>query len=213
MAVLLMNLPAPMSTQRCTASASFPPTGGFSRRWLLAGGAAWLAGCASGPPAPRTLMISEARLVERLARQFPMERRAMDVFQLMLDAPRVRLIPDENRLGTELDYVLKTASWPGMRPVQGRVGLSYGLRIDPVEQVVRLHEVRVNSFDAPNAPPALARHASMLGGQIVEALLRDFVVYRIEPEDLRSAGGRWRYQPAELTVVPGGLQLRLDPVE
>jgi hypothetical protein len=38
------------------------------------------------------------------------------------------------------------------------------------------------------------------------------VVYRILPEDLQSVGRRG-YTPGQLTVVPGGLQLRLDPVQ
>lgn len=186
------------------------------RRTLLATGgwcAAWvLSGCALPAPGPRTLEISEARLVERIAVQFPVQRRFMDVFELSLDAPRVRLMPEENRLGTELDYVLGAAGRPSSRAVRGTLALSYGLRIDPGDQTVRLHEVRVENFDVPGMPSPIGQHASRMGGMLAEDLLKDFVVYRIRPEDLKAAG-RWGYQPGPVTVVPGGLQLRLDPVE
>lgn len=186
------------------------------RRTLLAAGGLWsvwaLSGCALPAPGPRTLEISEARLVERIAVQFPVQRRFMEVFELSLDAPRVRLMPEENRLGTELDYVLGTVGRPSSRAVGGKLALSYGLRIDTRDQTVRLHEVRVENFDVPGMPPPTGLHASRLGGMLAEDLLRDLVVYRIRPEDLQSVGRRG-YTPGQLTVVPGGLQLRLDPVQ
>ena len=186
------------------------------RRTLLVAGGLWsvwaLSGCALPAPGPRTLEISEARLVERIAVQFPVQRRFMDVFELSLDTPRVRLMPEENRLGTELDYVLGTVGRPASRAVRGKLALSYGLRIDTRDQTVRLHEVRVENFDVPGMPPPIGQHASRMGGMVAEDLLRDLVVYRIRPEDLQSVGRRG-YTPGELTVVPGGLQLRLDPVQ
>lgn len=186
------------------------------RRTLLVAGGLWsmwaLSGCALPAPGPRTLEISEARLVERIAVQFPVQRRFMDVFELSLDTPRVRLVPEENRLGTELDYVLGTVGRPASRAVRGKLALSYGLRIDTRDQTVRLHEVRVENFDVPGMPPPIGQHASRMGGMVAEDLLRDLVVYRIRPEDLESVGRRG-YTPGELTVVPGGLQLRLDPIQ
>lgn len=186
------------------------------RRTLLATSAMWtvgvLTGCALPPPAPRTLEISEARLVERIAVQFPVQRRFMEAFDLSLDNPRVRLSPEENRIGTELDYLLGVAGRPSSRGVRGKLALSFGLLINTQDQTVRLHEVRVDTFDVPGLPPAIGQQASRMGGLLAEDLLRDFVVYRIRPEDLKAAG-RWGYEPGPVTVVPGGLQVRLDPVQ
>jgi hypothetical protein len=186
------------------------------RRTLLAASGTlmlWaLSGCALPPPGPRTLEISEARLVERIAVQFPVQRRFMEVFELSLDSPRVRLNPEENRIGTELDYVLGVAGRPSSRGMRGKLALSFGLHINSLDQTVRLKEVRVDTFDVPGLPPAIGQQASRMGGMLAEDLLSDFVVYRIRPEDLKAAG-RWGYEPGPVTVVPGGLQLRLDPVQ
>ncbi|MBA4263826.1 MAG: hypothetical protein C0453_01980 [Comamonadaceae bacterium] len=188
----------------------------FCRRSLLAisvMGSLWvLSGCALPAPGPRTLEVSEARLVERIAVQFPVKRRFMDALELSLDNPRVRLNTEENRIGTELDYVLGVAGRPSSRGVRGKLALSFGLLINTQDQTVRLHEVRVDTFDVPGLPPAMGQHASRMGGLLAEDLLRDFVVYRIRPEDLKAAG-RWGYEPGPVTVVPGGLQVRLDPVQ
>jgi hypothetical protein len=203
-----------MNLNRSMSPAHAPWSHTLSRRTALAAGglwaAWWLAGCALSPQ-PRTVGISEAQLAERIARQFPMQRRVMEMFELTLDAPSVRLLPQENRIGTELDYVLSRPGRPGSRTLRGRLVLSYGLRIEPQDQTVRLQEVRIGKLDEAGMPEPLAEHAGRMGGMLAEEMLKDFVVYRIRPEDLQAAG-RKGYRPTALTVVPGGLQLRLDPV-
>jgi hypothetical protein len=185
------------------------------RRRLLAGAIAipvlWLSGCALLPPRPRTVDISEARLVELINQQFPFNSRYLELFDVSLASPRVRLIPDENRIGTELGYRLGSFLL-GSREYQGRLNLSYGLRFEPSDNTVRLSGVRVEDFEVPGVPSAYAARANRLGALLAENLLKDFVLYRLQPEDLTVSRG-WGYQPGLLSVVPGGLRLRLDPVQ
>ena len=181
---------------------------------LAAGGlgvAGLLSGCALSPPGPRTLEISEVQLVERLARQFPVQRRVLEVFELSLQDPRVRLLPQENRMETDMAYVVGRPARPGSRTLRGRLRISYGLRLDAEDLSVRLQDVRVEPLADPDVPGPMAEHVGRMGGMLAEELLRDFVVYRIRPEDVQGAA-RQGYRPTQLTVVPGGLQLRLDPL-
>jgi hypothetical protein len=170
-----------------------------------------LAGCAALQPAPRTVGISQAKLLELIAGQFPFNNRYLELFDVSLASPRLRLIPAENRIGTELGYSIG-ASLLGSRTYQGTLNLSYGLRFEPSDGTVRLSQVRVEDFEVPGVPPAFASRANRLGGLLAENLLKDFVVHRLKPEDLQAAKG-WGYQPGALQVVPGGLQLQLNPVQ
>ncbi len=170
-----------------------------------------LAGCAALKPAPRTVGISQEKLLELIAGQFPFNNRYLELFDVSLASPRLRLIPAENRIGTEFGYSIG-ASLLGSRTYQGTLGLSYALRFEPSDGTVRLNQVRVESFEVPGVPPAFASRANRLGGLLAENLLRDFVVHRLKPEDLQAAQG-WGYQPGALQVVPGGLQLQLNPVQ
>lgn len=184
------------------------------RRHWLAGSVSVLAlglsGCALLQPGPRTVGISEAKLAQAIAAQFPFNNRYLELFDVVLTAPRVRLIPGENRIGTELGYSIGTL-WSGSRTVQGTLNLSYGLRFEPNDGTVRLADVRVEGFEVPGVPQAYASRANRLGGLLAENLLQDFVVHRLKPEDLQIAKG-WGYQPGALQVVPGGLQLQLNPI-
>lgn len=170
----------------------------------------WLAGCAALQPGPRTIEISEAKLVEIINTQFPFNSRYLELFDVSLASPRVRLIPAENRIGTELGYSLGSFLL-GARDYQGRLNLSYGLRFEPSDNTVRLSQVRVDGFEVPGVPSAYASRANRLGALLAENLLKDFVLHRLKPEDLEIARG-WGYQPGALSVVPGCLRLQLDPV-
>ncbi|MDO9132854.1 MAG: hypothetical protein Q8S71_12750 [Hydrogenophaga sp.] len=188
------------------------------RRHLLRSGAlvagalsAWtLSGCAALQPGPRTVDISERRLVEAITRQFPRSNRVLDLFDVTLATPKVRLIPAENRIGTLLDF---TVGMPLVetRTQRGTLSLSYGLRLEPGDNTVRLTDVRLESLELPDASPSNAARFRRMGGALVEGLLPDLVVHRLKPEDLRTVQG-WGYQPGALRVVPGGLELQLDPL-
>ena len=183
------------------------------RRWLAALMASplLLGGCTVLSPGPRTVEISEARLVTLISAQFPFNSRYWELFDVSLAAPRVRLIPAENRIGTELGYSIGSVLL-GSREYQGKLNLSHSLRFEPSDNTVRLSQVRVDGFEVPGVPPAYASRANRLGGLLAENLLKDFVIHRLKPEDLALARG-WGYQPGLLTVVPGGLRLQLDPVQ
>jgi len=185
------------------------------RRHLLAGSGTsavlLLAGCAALAPGPRTVEISEARLAELINRQFPFNSRYLELFDVSLSAPQVRLMPAENRIGTAFSYSLGSLLL-GARPFEGRLDLSYSLRFDPTDNTVRLSQVRVEGFEVPGVPQAYASRANRLGGLLAENLLKDLVIHRLKPEDLDIARG-WGYQPGALAVVPGGLRLQLDPVK
>lgn len=188
----------------------FPP-----RRLLLTAAVAWpvlmLGGCALLQPGPRTIEISEVKLVELISTQFPFNSRYLELFDVSLASPRVRLMPVENRIGTELGYTLGSFL-AGSRQYQGKLNLSYGLRFEPSDNTVRLSEVRVEDFEVPGVPSAYASRANRLGALLAENLLKDFVIHRLKPEDLEIVRGLG-YQPGLLDVVPGALRLQLDPVQ
>lgn len=185
--------------------------GGLSRRELLSALAVplLLAGCGSLPLGPDHILLSETQLAQALARQFPVQKRYLELFDLRLSDPRLRLLPDSNRVGTQMHYVLGE-SWLGARRVEGQMDFSYGLRFEPADASVRLAEVRVEAFELSGLGPALLPQARRLGGLVAEQFLEGQSIYRIPPERLQAAQNLGR-QPGALQVVPGGVLLQLQP--
>lgn len=185
------------------------------RQWCLAGlvgllGAlSVLAGCALSPPGMRTVQVSEARLVEQVARQFPYSHRYMDLIEVRFSDPRVRLLPEDNRVATRLDVAVGLLD-AGQRQRQGTVTLSYGLRVAVDDRTLRLQELRVDAVDVPGLPVPVAALLQRLTGSLLHEQFRDLIVHRFDDADWRSVLGG-RHEPGDLRVVPGGLELELRP--
>jgi hypothetical protein len=184
------------------------------RRWFaglaVAAVVLTVAGCAVFTPGPRTVQISEARLAELMARQFPFNSRSLEIFDVVIGTPRVTLLPETNRIGTAFSYSLGSALL-GSRQFAGTLDLTYGLRFEPGDATLRLTDVRVEGVQVPGVPLAYRNQANRLGSLLAENLLRDQVIHRVSEQDLASAKG-WGYQPGAFRVVPGAVQLQLDPV-
>lgn len=179
------------------------------RRILLPATAAFLlAGCA-GLGGPKVLTLDEAELARLLAKNFPLERRALEILDLRLETPRITLQPQSNRLATELP--LQATERLSARRYQGRMTMDYRLRYDEATQAVRLDDVRVQALQFEDAGQGLQPFVERLGGLLVEQLLRDAVLYRFKPEDLEKAGRRG-YRPGAVNVTPRGVEITLVPL-
>lgn len=170
------------------------------------GAAGVLAGCAT--IVPRSIDISAAQLLDALGRQFPLNLRALDALELMVATPRVRFLPQENRLGTELD--LRVGEGWLARAVQGTIGFTYGLRYEPFDRSIRMTDLRVERLEAGAYSLSQSR-GSRLAAALAQQLLRDVTVYRLQPEQVDLLQ-RLRVQPGPVRVLPQGLAVELRPM-
>ena len=190
---------------------------GVSRRRYLIGGAVggsavlgWMAGCAWPSPTVRTVRVSEARVAERLALQFPYTYRHLDLLEWRLSNPWLRLIPLENRLATRLDVAVGLLEGR-QRQRQGTVTLSCGLHLDMDDRSLRLRDIRLDALEVPGLSGLAASLTQRLTGALLQERFRELVVHRLSDDDVRIARG-WGYEPGDLRVVPGGLELELRPI-
>jgi hypothetical protein len=167
-----------------------------------------LAGCAS-LGGPRTITFTESDLARLIERNAPVDRRLLDVIDVHVSAPRVKLLPETNRLFTELD-VTTTERISG-KTYGGSIALDYALRYDDAEKAIRLTQVRVGKFELIGVPSPTMRGLNRLGTLIAETMLDDLVLYRFKPADLRNAEGLG-YKPGAVTVTSRGIEVTLAPV-
>ena len=179
----------------------------LSRRSALTGLASLLglslAGCAS--LGPRNLTLSQADLQTLIERQFPRERRVLEVVDLSLARPVVRLLPERNRIATELE--LSAIERLSGRSLGGRLALDHGLRYEPSDATVRLAQVKVSELTLDVGGTALSAQAARLGGALAERVLDDFVIYRLNDER-RDALRRAGLERADFVVTSRGVELR-----
>lgn len=170
-------------------------------------GALALAGCAS--LAPREIVLSHADLQALLERQFPRQQRVMELLDVNLLRPQVRLAPERNRIVTALE--LEATERLSQRRLRGSVAFEHGLRYEASDATVRLAQVRVEDFKLEVAGSPLVGPLARVGTLLAERALDDFVLYRLSDarrEALRRAG----LETASFAVSARGVELRFaDP--
>lgn len=167
-----------------------------------------LGGCAGllGPP---TVTLSEAEIAQRMERHFPLDRSLLDVFDVTVSAPRVRLLPERKRLavvvGVQARNRLLGLHW------QGQLDFDAALRWDASDQTVRLDQVRVQDLAFAD-PGAFNRNTlERLGAALAERVLEGSAIYRLPAEraaQLRAKG----YVPGHVDITPRGLEIGFVPL-
>lgn len=162
-----------------------------------------LAGCAGvfGPP---SVTLSPREIDRLLARQFPLERRVLEVVDVTLDTPSVRLLPERNRLAVALDLAARDRVLGGRW--RGRLEFDAALRWEAADRSVRLAQVRVQDFRLDGNPGATRSGVERLGGALFERLLEDRSLYSLpeeRAERLRQAG----YAPSRVDVTDAGIEI------
>jgi hypothetical protein len=179
----------------------------MKRKWLLSL-AAWMALGGAGllalpdARAQPSYTVSSEQLQEAVAQRFPMRYPVAGMLDLTVQAPRLRLLPEENRLGTEM--VVKAAG-PALRRIYaGTFDLDFALRYEASDQSIRAYQLRVNSLRFAGLPPGPSELLEAYGPALAEQALYEVVVHRLRPQDLMLADGMG-LEPGAITVTAKGL--------
>ena len=188
--------------------------------------AAGLAAC-SGLLGPQVITLGEPELAALMGRAFPQTRRVLEVLEVELSTPQLRLIPDRNRLAVVL--TLRTRERLLGSAGRGQISFDSALRYEPLDASLRLTQVRVQQigFDSgagaglvgalagtpagTAGAAATASSAQRLGIALAEAVLEDLSLYRLSAErqaSLRQVG----LQPGAVTVTSRGVEITLARV-
>jgi len=165
-----------------------------------------LAACA-GLGGPQTITLGEGDLQRLAERRFPLERRYLEVLDVTVGKPQVKLVAERNRLSTRFDLAvhdrLRGGSW------HATLALISALRYEPRDQSVRLKQVEVDgvALESGGSDPQAVR----LGVLVAERLLEDMAVYTVPPERLAQLQ-RAGYEPGGVAVTARGVEVTLAPL-
>ena len=196
-----------------------------------------LAGC-SGLLGPQVITLGEPELAALMGRAFPQTRRVLEVLEVELSTPQLRLLPDRNRLAVVL--TLRTRERLLGSAGRGQISFDSALRYEPRDASLRLTQVRVQQIgfetgaagagkgadvgpagaiagSPPGSPPGgtgapgvsgASGGAQRLGIALAEAVLENLSLYRLSVE--RQASLRQvGLQPGAVTVTSRGVEITL----
>lgn len=185
----------------------------MNRRSLLRSGAllalgAGLAAARAQEAAKPTYRVSAAQLQEVVAQRFPQDVPLGNLFAITVQAPRIRLLPKSNRLGTELAL---EAGGPALhRRYPGTFDVEFGLRYEDSDQTIRAHSPSVNALRFEGAPPQVAQLLEQYGPSLARQAMDGAVLHKLRPQDLMMADGLG-LQPGNITVTASGLVIHFVP--
>ncbi len=172
----------------------------------VAGVATLLTGCAS--LVSRDVTLSESQLTLLLARQFPMERKVLEVVDLTVSNPQIHLLPDTNRIGTELDVSAVDRLFGNT--ARGHVNLDYGLRFEPSDHSIRMTQVRVRELTLDAGSNSLHGIAQRLGTLAAENALESQTLYKMKPAQADEMD-RLNLQASPIRVTSQGISMTISP--
>ena len=166
-----------------------------------------LAGCAA-LVGTHDVDIGESQLTLLLARQFPMDRKVLEVIDLEIANPQIHLLPQSNRIATELDVSALDRLFGNS--AQGHVSLDYGLRFQASDHTIRMTQVRVRELKLASGSSSLRGASQRLGGLVAENALENLVLYRMKPSQADEMD-RLNLVASPITVTPQGLHMSVSP--
>lgn len=162
-----------------------------------------LAGCAV-LDGPQTVVLTAQELTALLEKRFPLDRRMLEVLDVTVSTPRLRLLPERNRLASSFEVATRDRLFGNAW--RARMALDAELRLEPSDHSVRLSQVRVQELSFDGAETLGRRdQAERLGALLAERVLEDFAIYRMPPDRVA------RLQ--RLGVVPGTVSVTSRGVE
>jgi hypothetical protein len=164
--------------------------------------------CACAGLDPNSVTLSESDLQRLLEREFPRQQRVMELLDVNLSKPSLRLVPERNRVATSLD--LSASERLSGRVLRGSLAIEHALRYEASDATLRLANVRVDALRLDVAGTPLSGQAARLGGLLVEQLLDDFVIYRLSDER-RQRLARAGVNGVDVAVTARGVELKLVP--
>jgi hypothetical protein len=164
------------------------------------GGAAWFA--LSGAQAQPSYTVTTAQLQDAVARRFPLRKRANGILDITVQAPQLRMMPEQNQLGAVM--AVEAGGQSLRRAYPGTFDLDFALRYEASDMTIRAHELRVNALQFEGLPPEASMLLASYGPQLAEQALQGAVLHTLKPQDL-ALPDSMGVQPGSITVTARGL--------
>jgi hypothetical protein len=160
---------------------------------------------ARGVLAQPSYTVSMQQLQRVLDQRFPRRYEVAGLLEVEMQPPTLRLLPELNRLGTELPV---QAGGPALRRrYPGSVDVDFALRYERSDQSIRAHQIRVNAVRMEGLGRDGERLLDAYLRQLSQQALVEVVLHTLRPQDLALAT-TMGFEPGEIVVTAQGLTIR-----
>lgn len=146
--------------------------------------------------------VSPEQLQHSVAQRFPLRYPVPGVLNLDVQAPLLRLLPEQNRVSAEM--VVDAAGPALQRSHKGTFEISFALRYEASDRTIRAHKLRFKRLQFPTLQPGVVDMLNTYGPALAQQSLTEVVLHQLRPQDLALADVMGM-QPGSITVTDAGL--------
>jgi hypothetical protein len=151
--------------------------------------------------------VSAAQLQQMVAQQFPRRYPVAGLMNMDVQAPALRLLPQQNRLSAEMAV---EAAGPLLgRSHKGTFEVDFALRYEASDRSVRAHQLRFKRLQMADLSPAGTQLLNAYGPAMAEQTLQEVVLHQLRAQDLALTDDLG-LQPSSITVTESGLVVGFD---
>lgn len=158
----------------------------------------------TGAFAQPSYRLSLDQLQKAVAQRFPLKRQAGGLVEFNLQAPLLRLLPQQNRLGAAM---VLGATGPALQDsFAGTFDVDFALRYEASDQTIRAHQLKVNKLKMTGLAPGPSALLEAYAPSLAQQALLEVTVHKLRPQDLQLAD-TMGLEPSTITVTDKGLTI------
>ena len=157
--------------------------------------------CSTLTAQPR-FVVSKDQLQQVVAKRFPLRYPVAGLLNLEVQAPEIRLLPEQNRLNAVMAVEASGAALS--RKQTGTFEVEFALRYEVSDRTLRATALRFKRLSFPGLQPMASEMLNLYGQTLSEKALLEVVLHTLKPQDLGMADGLGM-QPGSITVTDKGL--------
>ena len=157
--------------------------------------------CNSLTAQPR-FVVSKDQLQQVVGKRFPLRYPVVGLLNLEVQAPEIRLLPEQNRLNAVM--AVEASGVALNRKQAGTFEVEFALRYEVSDRTLRATALRFKRLNFPGLQPMASDMLNLYGQTLSEKALLEVVIHTLKPQDLGMAEGMGM-QPGSITVTERGL--------
>ena len=155
-----------------------------------------------GAQAQSGYTVSADQLQQVLAQRFPLRYPVAGLLDLDIQAPHLRLLPEQNRVSAEMAV---DAAGPAVRRSHsGTFDVDFALRYEPSDHTIRAYRLKFQNLRISDLQPQASKLLNAYGPALAAQALQEVVLHQLRPQDLAMADNLGM-QPDRITVTDKGL--------
>ena len=160
-----------------------------------------LLACSTITAQPR-FVVSKDQLQQVVGKRFPLRYPVAGLLNLEVQAPEIRLLPEQNRLNAVM--AVEASGVALNRKQAGTFEVEFALRYEVSDRTLRAKGLRFKRLNFPGLQPMASDMLNLYGQTLSEKALLEVVIHTLKPQDLGMAEGMG-IQPGSITVTERGL--------